>query len=122
LHDLLNANGNTVNFRHGPYNNLTAIFLEGSINITDNVFYNAVAECFFHTLKVELIHGKVYGTWQEVKTAIFDYIEIFYNRQRRHSYLGYLSPEEYEKKSVAYFCMARSIKRSKRLWELWKES
>ena len=62
---------------------------------------NAVAESFFHTLKVELIHGKTYNTRQEAKTAIFEYIEGFYNRQRRHSYLGYLSPDEYEKKNVA---------------------
>ena len=62
---------------------------------------NAVAESFFHTLKVELIHGKTYNTRQETKTAIFEYIEVFYNRQRRHSYLGYLSPDEYEKKNVA---------------------
>jgi len=62
---------------------------------------NAVAESFFHTLKVELIHGKTYNTRQEAKTAIFEYIEVFYNRQRRHSYLGYLSPENFEKKNVA---------------------
>ena len=62
---------------------------------------NAVAESFFHTLKVELIHGKTCNTRQEAKTAIFEYIEGFYNRQRRHSYLGYLSPDEYEKKNVA---------------------
>jgi putative transposase len=61
---------------------------------------NAVAESFFHTLKVELIHGKTYNTHQEAKTAIFEYIEGFYNRQRSHSYLGYLSPDEYEKKNV----------------------
>ena len=62
---------------------------------------NAVAESFFHTLKVELIHGKTYNTRQQAKTAIFEYIEGFYNRQRRHSYLGYLSPEDFEKKNVA---------------------
>ena len=62
---------------------------------------NAVAESFFHTLKVELINGKTYKTRQEAKTAIFEYIEGFYNRQRRHSYLGYLSPDEYEKKNAA---------------------
>lgn len=62
---------------------------------------NAVAESFFHTLKVELIHGKTYNTRQEAKTAIFEYIEGFYNRQRRHSYLGYLSPVDFEKKNAA---------------------
>ena len=60
-----------------------------------------MAESFFHTLKVELIHGKNYNTRQEAKTAIFEYIEVFYNRQRRHSYLGYLSPVDFEKKNVA---------------------
>jgi putative transposase len=43
---------------------------------------HAVAESFFHTLKVELTHGKTYNTPQEAKTAIFEYIEGFYNRQR----------------------------------------
>lgn len=62
---------------------------------------NAVAESFFHTLKVELIHGKIYNTRQEARTAIFDYIEVFYNRQRRHSHLGYLSPVDFEKKNAA---------------------
>jgi putative transposase len=50
---------------------------------------------------VELIQGKIYDTRQEAKTDIFDYIEIFYNRQRRHSYLGYLSPVDFEKKNAA---------------------
>ena len=62
---------------------------------------NAVAESFFHTLKVELIHGKLYDTRQEAKTAIFEYIEVFYNRQRRHSYLGYQSPVDFEKQNAA---------------------
>ena len=62
---------------------------------------NAVAESFFHTLKVELLHGKVYDTRQEAKTAIFEYIEVFYNRQRRHSYLGYLSPADFESRFAA---------------------
>ena len=62
---------------------------------------NAVAESFFHTLKVELIHGKTYNTRQKAKMAIFEYIEVFYNRQRRHSYLGYQSPVDFEKKNVA---------------------
>jgi transposase InsO family protein len=62
---------------------------------------NAVAESFFHTLKVELIHGKVYDTRQQAKTAIFEYIEVFYNRQRRHSYLGFLSLVDFEKKNAA---------------------
>jgi hypothetical protein len=52
---------------------------------------NAVAESFFHALKVELTHGKSYNTPQESKMTIFEYIEGFYNRQLHHSYTGYLS-------------------------------
>jgi len=62
---------------------------------------NAVAESFFHTLKVELIHGTIYNTRQQARTAIFEYIEVFYNRQHRHFYLSYLSPVDFEKKNVA---------------------
>jgi putative transposase len=50
---------------------------------------------------LDLIQRKIYDTRQEAKTDIFDYIEIFYNRQRRHSYLGYLSPVDFEKKNAA---------------------
>ncbi len=57
---------------------------------------NAVAESFFHTLKEELVHDADYKTHNEARQAIFKYIELFYNRQRRHSYLGYKAPMEYE--------------------------
>jgi hypothetical protein len=50
------------------------------------------------SLKAELIHGKAYDTRQQAMTAISEYIEVFYNRQRRHSYRGYLSPVDFEKK------------------------
>ena len=63
--------------------------------------YPVFEKSFFHTLKVELIHGTIYNTRQEAKMAIFEYIEGFYNRQRRHSYLGYLSPIDFEKKNAA---------------------
>jgi putative transposase len=56
---------------------------------------------FPRTLTVEFILGKVYGASKEAKTAIFCHINIFCNRQRRHSYLGYLSPVDFEKKNVA---------------------
>jgi putative transposase len=58
---------------------------------------NAVVESFFASLKLELIHRRSFRTREEARLAIFDYIEIFYNRQRRHSYLGYMSPEEFER-------------------------
>jgi putative transposase len=57
---------------------------------------NAVMESFFATLKRELIHRHEFATRKEAESAIFQYIEAFYNRQRRHSSLGYLSPEAFE--------------------------
>ena len=59
---------------------------------------NAVAESFFKTIKSELIYHYKFGTWLQAKRAIFEYIEMWYNRKRKHSALGYLSPVEYELK------------------------
>jgi transposase InsO family protein len=58
---------------------------------------NAVAESFFATLKTELVHDADFTTRAEARTAIFDFIEVFYNRRRRHSSLGYLCPVDFEK-------------------------
>ena len=58
---------------------------------------NAVAESFFGTLKTELVHHERFQTREDARLSIFDYIETFYNRRRLHSYLNYLSPEEFEK-------------------------
>lgn len=57
---------------------------------------NAVAESFFGTLKTELVDHEDYRSKEEAKKSLFEYIEVFYNRRRRHSYLGYISPVEYE--------------------------
>ena len=64
-----------------------------------NCYDNAVSESFFGTLKTELVYPTRFRTRAEARAAIFDYIEIFYNRQRRHSALGYLSPAEFERRS-----------------------
>ncbi len=64
---------------------------------TGNCYDNAPMESFFSTLKNEQVHLQDYQTRQEAKTDIFAYIEGFYNRTRRHSSLGYLSPEEFER-------------------------
>lgn len=80
---------------------LKACGIRCSMSRKGDCWDNAVAESFFHTLKVELVRGKLYDTRQEARTAIFDYIEVFYNRQRRHSHLGYLSPVDFEKKNAA---------------------
>lgn len=60
---------------------------------------NAVAESFFHTLKVEKINRYRFKTRDEAKREIFKYIEMYYNRERMHSSLGYKSPFDYEKNS-----------------------
>jgi putative transposase len=57
---------------------------------------NAVMESFFGTLKRELVHRETYATREEARRSLFEYIEVFYNRQRLHSTLGYLSPVQYE--------------------------
>jgi transposase InsO family protein len=72
-----------------------------SMSRKGNCYDNAVAESFFHSLKVELIHHDDYRTRQQAQSAIFEYIEVFYNRQRKHSYLNYLSPVEFEERQAA---------------------
>ncbi|MCE8026272.1 IS3 family transposase [Halomonas sp. MCCC 1A11058] len=57
---------------------------------------NAVAESFFATLEWELIQESYWHTHEETRRAVFDYIEVWYNRERLHSSLGYCSPAEYE--------------------------
>jgi transposase InsO family protein len=61
---------------------------------------NAAVESFFATLKTELLQDRQSLTRQEARTAIFEYLEGFYNRARRHSTLGYLSPMEFEQRAA----------------------
>jgi len=61
---------------------------------------NAVAESFFGTLKNELIYHEDYKTRAGARQSIFEYIEVYYNRQRRHAFLNYMTPVEYEEKCV----------------------
>lgn len=67
-----------------------------SMSRRGNCYDCAPVESFFATLKTECIRGIVYPTRAAAKAALFDYIEVFYNRQRLHSQLGYLSPTEFE--------------------------
>jgi transposase InsO family protein len=67
-----------------------------SMSRKGNCWDNAVAESFFHTLKTELVHQRRYETRIEAKQGIFEYIEVFYNRERLHSTNNYLSPVDYE--------------------------
>jgi len=67
-----------------------------SMSSSGNCYDNALMESFFHTLKTELIYFEKYQTRQEARGSIFEYIELFYNRVRRHSALNYFSPADFE--------------------------
>jgi transposase InsO family protein len=69
-----------------------------SMSRKGNCWDNAVAESFFGTLKSELTHRTIFETREQAQNALFEYIEIFYNRSRLHSVLGYCSPEEFIQK------------------------
>lgn len=83
VRDLLSANG----------------FIQ-SMSSTGNCYDNAITETFFATLKKELVYLTKFDTRDEARREIFRYIEIFYNRKRHHSALGYLSPFEFEMKNL----------------------
>ena len=72
-----------------------------SMSRKGNVYDNAPMESFFATLKSELVHRRRYHTRAEARADIFEYIETFYNRRRRHSALGYLSPLEFERRATS---------------------
>lgn len=77
---------------------LAAVEITPSMSRKGNCWDNAPMESFFHTLKTELVHHKNYATKEDAKRDLFQYIEGFYNRQRIHSALGYLTPEQMEQK------------------------
>ena len=75
--------------------------IECSMSRKGNCWDNAVAESFFHTLKTELVHHEDYRSRSEAKASIFEYIEVFYNRQRRHSHIGQMAPLVFEAATLA---------------------
>jgi transposase InsO family protein len=75
---------------------LRAHGLEASMSRRGNCWDNAAMESFFSTLKRELVHRATFATREEAERSLFDYIEVFYNRRRLHSSLGYRSPVQYE--------------------------
>ena len=94
--ELLHHSDRGVQYASDEYQTLLARHgIEVSMSRRGNCYDNAVAESFFSTLKRELTHHESYVDRAEVHSSLFDYIEIFYNRQRRHSTLGYRSPAEY---------------------------
>lgn len=72
-----------------------------SMSKKGDCYDNAAMESWNHSLKVEAVHGERFMTRAEAKQQVFDYIEVYYNRKRLHSKLGYLSPEAFELKNVA---------------------
>jgi putative transposase len=68
-----------------------------SMSRKGNCYGNAYMESFFSTLKGELVHGERYRTREDARLSIFEYVEVFYNRVRKHLGLGYKSSEQYEK-------------------------
>ena len=78
---------------------LTVQGFQCSMSRPGNCWDNAVVESFFASLKTELIYRRRFQTRQDAQTAIFEYIEGFYNQRRRHSTLGYLSPVEFERQA-----------------------
>ena len=71
-----------------------------SMSRKGNCWDNAVAESFFATLKNELVYTRRFATRREAREAIFEFVEVFYNRHRRHSTIGYVSPVEFELKFI----------------------
>jgi transposase InsO family protein len=80
--------------------------IQPSMSRKGNCWDNAVAESFFHTLKTARIYLEDFDTHEQAQTAVFEYIEVFYNRQRCHSANGYLAPLAYERtlKTTEIFC------------------
>lgn len=94
---LLHHSDRGIQYAAGDYQRLLADHsIACSMSRKGNCWDNAVVESFFHTLKVELVHHRRYLTRDEARQDIFEWMEVFYNRQRRHSTLGYRSPAEFE--------------------------
>jgi len=95
---LLHHSDRGVQYASADYQALLAAHgLIPSMSRTGNCWDNAPMESFFHSLKVEWLHDQTFRTRAEARQAIFTYIEVWYNRQRLHSALGYRSPEQYER-------------------------
>ena len=94
---LLHHSDRGVQYASDDYQRLLADHgLSCSMSGRGDCWDNAVVESFWGTLKAELVSGERYATRDEARASIFEYIEVFYNRQRLHSSLGYQSPEQFE--------------------------
>lgn len=94
---LLHHSDRGVQYAAAEYQRLLAEHgIRCSMSAKGECYDNAVVESFFHTLKVEQVHHRRYRSREEARQDLFEWIEVFYNRQRYHSTLGYRSPAEYE--------------------------
>ncbi|SHJ68301.1 Transposase InsO and inactivated derivatives [Arenibacter nanhaiticus] len=83
-------------------NTLESYKVVRSMSRTGNCWDNSVAESFFKSLKTELIYGNTLLTREEMEREIFEYIELWYNKKRRHSYLNYMTIEEFNNRKINY--------------------
>lgn len=84
-------------------NELARHGIECSMSSSGNCYDNAAVESFFGLLKRERVNRVRYRTREEARADLFEYIEVFYNRKRRHGYLGYISPDDFEQRSTGSF-------------------
>ena len=80
---------------------LTDYKMKSSMSRKGDCWDNAVAESFFHSFKVEAVQGEEFESRMAMRETVFEYIEVYYNRHRLHSSLGYMSPEQFEARKVA---------------------
>jgi len=92
---LIHHSDRGVQYACGDYRKLLGLHgIKASMSRKGNCLDNAPMESFFGSLKTELVHRNQFATRREARAALFEYIEIFYNRQRRHSSIGYRTPEQ----------------------------
>jgi putative transposase len=99
---LLHHSDRGSQYASGAYRELLArAGIKASMSRTGNCYDNAPMESFFHTLKVELVHQRRWATRDQARRDLFSYVEGYYNRQRMHSALRYLSPEQAERQMAS---------------------
>ena len=94
---LMHHSDRGVQYTSSPYRELLNLYgIQASMSRTGNCYDNAPVESFWGKLKTEMVYHRRFATKQEAKRAVFEYIEMFYNRKRLHAALGYVSPEQFE--------------------------
>jgi len=98
---LLHYSDRGVQYTSGRYRQLLDLHeMEASMSRIGNCYDNAVVESFWGKLKTEMVYHRRFATREEARAAVFEYLEMFYNRQRLHAALNYLSPEQFEASQI----------------------